>query len=44
MIAIAICTAISVVLAKVWVHFLDKCKDDPEYQKHKDDPDYWDWP
>ena len=27
-----------------WVNAIDKCMKDPEWQKHKDDPDYWEWP
>lgn len=27
-----------------WVRAIGKRKDDPEWQEHKDDPDYWGWP
>ncbi len=43
-IAILISFAISIPIAILWVHGIDKMKDDPEWQEHKDDPDYWDWP
>lgn len=44
LVAIAISLVISLVIVIPWVNGLDKMKDDPEWQKHKDDPDYWDWP
>lgn len=34
----------SVALTIPWVRAIDKRKDDPEWQEHKDDPDYWGWP
>lgn len=43
-ISILICSAISVALAIPWVRAIDKSKDDPKYQNHKNDPDYWEWP
>lgn len=27
-----------------WVNGIEKLKDDPEWQEHKDDPDYLEWP
>ena len=27
-----------------WVNAIDKMKNVPEWQEHKDDPDYWEWP
>ena len=42
--AILISLAISVPVAIIWVNGIDKARDDPEWQEHKDDPDYWDWP
>lgn len=38
--ALAIVVAISI----LWVRAIDRQMDDPEWQEHKDDPDYWDWP
>ena len=26
------------------VNDFEKIKNDPEWQEHKDDPDYWEWP
>ena len=43
-IAILISIAVSLPISFLWVHGIDKMKDDPEWQEHKDDPDYWDWP
>ena len=36
--------AIVIVIAILWANAIDKQKNDPEWQEHKDDPDYWDWP
>lgn len=35
---------ISCLLAIPWVNAIDRSMNDPEWQEHKDDPDYWDWP
>lgn len=43
-----IAAGISLLLAAAivipWVRAIDKQTKDPEWQEHKDDPDYWDWP
>lgn len=43
-VAIIISVIISTAIAIPWVNAIDKCMKDPEWQKHKDDPDYWEWP
>lgn len=43
-IAILIELAIVIPVVIIWVRAIDKRKQDPERQEHKDDPDYWDWP
>lgn len=43
-IVILIELAIATAVAIIWANGIDKMKDDPEWQEHKDDPDYWDWP
>lgn len=43
-IAILIELAIVIPVVIIWVRAIDKRKRDPEWQEHKDDPDYWDWP
>jgi ABC-type Fe3+ transport system permease subunit len=43
-IALAVLLLIVTVIAVAWVRLIDRAEKDPEYQKHKDDPDYWDWP
>lgn len=43
-IAILIELAIVIPIVIIWVRAIDKRKQDPEWQEHKDDPDYWDWP
>lgn len=35
---------ISCLLTIPWVNAIDKQMNDPEWQEHKDDPDYWEWP
>lgn len=32
------------VLWAITIRAIIKQADDPEWQEHKDDPDYWDWP
>lgn len=44
LVAIIVSLAFAVVLTIPWVRAIDKRKDDPEWQEHKDDPDYWGWP
>lgn len=44
LIALAICLLIATGIAIPWVNAIDKRKNDPEWQEHKDDPDYWGWP
>lgn len=41
---ILIMLLVVIVISVLWVNAIDKAKDDPEWQQHKDDPDYWDWP
>lgn len=43
-VAIIISVIISTAITIPWVNAIDKCMKDPEWQKHKDDPDYWEWP
>lgn len=43
-IVILIELAIVAVVSILWVRAIDRQMKDPEWQKHKDDPDYWDWP
>lgn len=43
-ISFLVCLLIAVLIAIPWVNAIGKRKDDPEWQEHKDDPDYWDWP
>lgn len=44
LIAFLVSLPIAVVISVLWVNAIDKMMDDPEWQQHKDDPDYWDWP
>lgn len=44
LIGIAVCIAAAVGISIPWVHTIDKQTKDPDWQQHKDDPDYWDWP
>lgn len=44
LIALAVCLPIAIAIAIPWVNAIDKRKNDPEWQEHKDDPDYWGWP
>lgn len=39
-IMLALVTAVAI----PWVNAIDKRTKDPEWQEHKDDPDYWGWP
>ena len=43
-VAIVISAVIAVAITIPWVNSIDKMKHDPEWQEHKDDPDYWEWP
>lgn len=43
LIAVAIWLPVVIPISILWVNAIDKAKKDPEWQKHKDDPDYWDW-
>lgn len=43
-VALEIELPIAIAISIAWVKAIDKAKDDPEWQQHKDDPDYWDWP
>lgn len=43
LIAVAIWLPVVIPITILWVNAIDKAKKDPEWQKHKDDPDYWDW-
>lgn len=43
-IAILVMLPIIIGVSVIWVNAIDKQMDDPEWQQHKDDPDYWDWP
>lgn len=44
LIAIVISLAVSILITIPWVNAINRTKNDPEWQEHKDDPDYWDWP
>nr|UWG90053.1 MAG: hypothetical protein [Bacteriophage sp.] len=44
LIAVLVCLPIAIGIAIPWVNAIDKQMKDPEWQQHKDDPDYWDWP
>lgn len=44
LLCIVVILVIVVPVSIVWANGIEKMKDDPEWQKHKDDPDYWDWP
>lgn len=44
LIAIAVLLPIVTVVAILWVNAIDRRTNDPEWQEHKDDPDYWGWP
>lgn len=44
LIAIAVQAPVALIIAVLWVNTLERQKNNPEWQKHKDDPDYWDWP
>lgn len=43
-VAFLISGVIAAAIAIPWVNAIDKAKNDPEWKKHRDDPDYWDWP
>lgn len=43
-VAAIVSLAFSVLLTIPWVRAIEKRENDPEWQEHKDDPDYWDWP
>lgn len=34
----------AIALTIPWVRAIDKRTKDPEWQEHRDDPDYWGWP
>lgn len=44
LIAAGISLLAAIVIAIPWVRAIEKRKDDPKWQEHKDDPDYWGWP
>lgn len=43
-IAILIMLPVVICVSILWVNAIDKQMKDPEWQQHKDDKDYWDWP
>lgn len=43
-VAIIVSVILSVAITIPWVNAIDKRMKDPEWKKHKDDPDYWEWP
>lgn len=44
LIAAGISLLAAIVIVIPWVRAIEKRKNDPEWQEHKDDPDYWGWP
>lgn len=42
--AILIILAATTVISVIWVKGIDDMMKDPEWQEHKNDPDYWEWP
>lgn len=44
LVAILISAGVALAVAIPWVNAIDKQMNNPEWQEHKDDPDYWDWP
>lgn len=44
LVAIIVSVLLAVSLSIPWVNAIDKRMHDPEWQEHKDDPDYWEWP
>lgn len=43
-VAIIVSVVLSVAITIPWVNVIDKQKNDPEWQEHKDDPGYLEWP
>lgn len=44
LIAAGVSLLVAIAIAIPWVRAIEKRKNDPEWQEHKDDPDYWGWP
>lgn len=44
LIALAVMLPPIIAAAIAWANAIEKCTKDPEWQAHKDDPDYWDFP
>ena len=43
-VAILISGVSAVAKTILWLTAMPIIKNDPEWQEHKDDPDYWEWP
>lgn len=41
LIALLICLPIAIGIAIPWINAIDKAMHDPEWQEHKNNPDYW---
>lgn len=42
LIGILVVLIVSCLIAIPWVNAIDRSLNDPEWQEHKDEPDYWD--
>lgn len=40
-VAILLAVIVAVPVSVLWVHGIDQMKNNPEWQKHRNDPDFW---